>query len=194
MDEAGFWGLIEESRVGAASVRMRSQRLIGLLERLPEQDVVDFQRHKDRLLRRADTVELLAAHHLLTGGRGGGDAYFYFLHWLIGLGRPTYERVTDRPDALVDVPQLPRPVGDRHGWPDELWPDWEDLISIAARAHATVAGVEFGGWIDVRDITGSLSDPDTRGDPWDLDDRRELAQRLPRLYQEALPHLDGWPN
>lgn len=193
MDEDGFWRLIEDSRARAGSVDARSQQLIALLERLPEQDIIDFQTHKDRLLRHADTVDLLAAHHVLTGGSGGGDSYFYFLHWLIGLGRQTFELVTADADALIDVPEAPRPIGDYHRWHD--WPDWEELISIAARAHATVVGVEFGGAVDVRDITGSLSDPRTRGDKWDMNATEELMRRLPRLFGAALPNLrGGWPR
>ena len=193
MDQDGFWRLIEESRTGAGTVDERSRQLIALLERLPEQDIVDFQAHKDQLLRHADTVDLLAAHHVLTGGSGGGDSYFYFLHWLIGLGQQTFDLVTADADALIDVPHTPQPIGDYHRW--QGWPDWEELISIAARAHATVVGVEFGGDVDVRDITDSLSDPETRGDEWDMDDPSELSRRLPRLFQAALPNLrGGWPR
>lgn len=190
-----FWSLIAASRVGAAGSPRRTQRLLDLLEQLPEQDIIDFEALKDEMIRRADTVDVLAAHHLITGGSGGGDSYFYFLHWLVGLGRSSFELIAADPDALVDVAELPRPIGDYHRWPDEQWPDWEDLISIAARAHATVTGNEFGGDVDVRDITDSLVDPETEGEDWDMDDPDELATRLPRLYRAALPNLrGGWPR
>lgn len=66
---------------------------------------------------------------------------------------------------------------------------------MAAEAYATVTGNEFGGEVDVRDITRSLSDPDTRGEFWDMDNPGELATRLPQLYQAAVPNLrGGWPR
>jgi hypothetical protein len=62
-------------------------------------------------------------------------------------------------------------------------------------AELAELGNEFGGQIDVRDVTGSISDPDTSGEWWDMDDSHELGRRLPRLYQAALPNLrDGWPR
>lgn len=195
MDLDGFWALIDESRAFAAGDPPRSQRLIKLLERLPAQDIVDFEALKDQMIRRADTVDMLAAHNVITGGCGGGDFYFYFLHWLVSLGRQTFERVTADPDALVHVGELPEPLGDYRTWPDERWPDWEGLISVAAEAYAAVTGNEFGGEVDVRDMTGSLFDSDTSGESWDMDDPGELAKRLPRLYQAALPTLRrGWPR
>jgi len=173
----------------------RSQRVIKLLERLPASEIVDFEALKDQMIRQADTVGVLAAHNVITGGYGGGDFYFYFLHWLVSLGRQTFERVTADPDTLVDVGELPEPIGNYRTWPDERWPHWEGLISVAAEAYATVTGNEFGGEVDVRDITRSLSDPDTRGEFWDMDDPGELATRLPQLYQAAVPNLrGGWPQ
>jgi len=89
----------------------RSQRVIKLLERLPSSEIVDFEALKDQMIRQADTVGVLAAHNVITGGYGGGDFYFYFLHWLVSLGRQTFERVTADPDTLVDVGELPEPIG-----------------------------------------------------------------------------------
>lgn len=189
MEQADFWALIDRSWGEPRSMEGRDERLVRLLTELPAAEIVEFERLKDQVLRRADTVDLLAAQNLLMGGSGGGDGYFYFLHWLIGMGRSVYEAVTADADALVDLP-LPPAVGDYHGWPE--WPDWEGLISIADQAYSRVTGVEAGDYGCPRDLTGSLSDADTVGEPWDITSRAELSRRLPRLYAAAEPNLPAW--
>lgn len=147
----------------------------------------------DQLQRQADTWDLLAAYHLLTGGSGGGDGYFYFLHWLIGQPRAFYDRVVRCADDLAVSPWIQSLAGRPSEWSDEEFPWWEALLSVAASAYAAATGTEFGEEPDVRTITGSLADPDTRGDQWDLNDPAELARRLPRLYQLAGPAFQIWP-
>lgn len=127
-----------------------------------------------------------AAHCLIMGGSGGGDAYFYFLHWLIGLGQETFERVAADVEALLEVRDLPRPLGRTAEW--AFWPEWEGLLSIAAKAYAAANGTELGEGPDPRTMTNSLEDPETRGD-WDSYDMNEVSRRLPRFFEAARPGL-----
>ncbi len=181
MDVDGFWELIDRSRAGTGTVWQRTSWLEERLRCLPAGEIVDFEAVLDRLRRRADTWDLLAAHDVITDGCGGGDLYFYFLHWLIGQGRQQYEQVVACADALAENPHI-RTLAGRHGqWTDEEYPDWEGLLSVAAYAYAAVTGTQISDYNDVRGLTGSLSDPDTRGTEWDLGDPQELARRLPRL-------------
>jgi hypothetical protein len=189
MEIEEFWRLIESSPLRARTQDERTKRLVRDLSALPPDEIVSFQAHKDRLLRRADKHETLAAHCLIMGGGGGGDAYFYFLHWLIGLGQDTYERIVTDAEALLTVPELPQPLGGRALWP--AWPEWEGLLSAAPEAYATRLGFDLGKGPDPRDLTNSLEDPDTQGD-WDSYDLREVARRLPRLFAAARPGLDAW--
>lgn len=185
MEESEFWRLIENSGVGARGQADRSRRLLAELARLPAEEILAFEVLKDAALRRLDTFDLLAAHNVIMDGCGGGDGYFYFLHWVIGLGRTRYEAVLADADAVAEIPELPRPIGADRRWPDEDWPEWEELISLAARAYAQVARVEFGGYDDVRSLAHSLGDPQTHGEEWDLYDEAETARRLPGLWKLA---------
>lgn len=189
MDTGIFWNLIDYSWGEPPTMACRDERLTRLLTRFEVAEIVEFQRLKDQFLRKLDTFDVLAAHNLLMGGSGGGDSYFYFLHWIIGLGEEAYESVLDNADALIDLP-LPTPIGDYRGW--ENWPEWEALISIADDAYSRVTDSELGDYGCPRDITDSLSDPDTGGVQWDIGDRAELSRRLPRLYAAAEPKLPDW--
>lgn len=185
-----FWNLIEGSRARARSRQDRSRGLLEAVKRLPAAEILDFEVFKDQAVRRLDTFDLLAAHSVIVGGgSAGGDGYFYFLHWVIGLGRSRCQRVLADPDVLAGFSELPRPIGACERWPDEGWPEWEDLLSLAARAHAEVAGLEFGGPGDVRGLAGSLSDPQTRGREWDIFDDAEVARRLPKLWKRRSREL-----
>ena len=189
MNIAVFWKLLAGSLIGVASQEEREERLVTWLRAMSLPDIVGFQAIKDQLIRRVDTHEMRAAHRLIMGGNGGGDPYFYFLHWLIGLGQETYERVVADVEALLDVRDLPRPLGGHAEW--AFWPEWEGLLSIAAKAYAAANGTELGGGPDPRTMTNSLYDPETRGD-WDSFDMNEVSRRLPRFFEAARPGLDPW--
>lgn len=193
MDADGFWGLIEDSRTCPAAVRDRTAWLEVRLSRLPLEEIVDFQSMVNQLVRQVDTWDVLAAHHLITGGRGGGDMYLYFLYWIVGQPRPFYERIVESADSLAESLWIQNVIGRWFQLSDEEYPDWEGLLSVAACAYATANGTEFGKEPDVRTIAGSLGDPDTQGDQWDLGDPAELARRLPQLYRLAGSTFQSWP-
>lgn len=172
MEIEEFWRLIDGSSLRAHTQDERTWWLISALSALQPDEIIAFQAHKDRLLRRVDKHETRAAHCLIMGGNGGGDAYFYFLHWLIGLGRANYEQVVADAETLLDVPELPRPLGGCDVWPS--WPEWEGLLSAAPKAYAARLGFALGEGPDPRSLTNSLEDPQTKGD-WDSYDLREVA-------------------
>lgn len=186
MDTGIFWNLIDYSWGTPPASTDRDEQLTRLLMRFETAEIIEFQRLKDQLLRKLDTFDVLAAHNLLMGGSGGGDSYFYFLHWIIGQGEEAYESVLDNADALIDLP-LPTPIGSYRGW--QNWPEWEGLISIADDAYSRVTGTDLGEDGSPRDVTASLGDPETGGALWDIGDRAELSRRLPRLYAAAEPYL-----
>lgn len=194
MEVDAFWDLIENSWISTdGAAWRRTAWLKDSLRRLAPEEIVVFQSLVNGMIRQVDTWDVLAAHNLITGGCGGGDSYIYFLHWIVGQPRPFYERIVASADYLADSPWIQALFGRWGEWADHEYPDWEGLLSVAAAAYAAVTGTEFGEEPDVRTITGSLADPDTQGDQWDLGDPEELARRLPKLYQLAGPTFQVWP-
>ncbi|WP_433204223.1 DUF4240 domain-containing protein [Dactylosporangium sp. CS-047395] len=102
------------------------------------------------------TFDLWGAAYQIMDGRCSGDGFRAFRSWLaVTLDRDTLERVLADPDSLADVPAIRRLAGrETHDWAPSEWPQ--------------------------HDVDGrSFEDP--AGRPWDFDDPREVARRLPRL-------------
>ncbi|TWJ20027.1 DUF4240 domain-containing protein [Micromonospora endolithica] len=196
-----FWALVEAS---ATATGDPDERLAWLTDRLAERsadDAVDFALRLDEARARADTWVLWGAASLVCAGLCSDDGFHYFQAWLVGLGRSTFERVVDDPDALADVPQVRR-LARRSvdAWDDDEWPDWEALDYVADRAYERITGaadaldaaVEARG----RELRAS---PDPADEEWDLDDPAELRRRYPRLAamfrlpaEESEPGVGVW--
>ncbi|OKI65517.1 DUF4240 domain-containing protein [Micromonospora sp. CB01531] len=175
----GFWVLIEESAGQADRAWWIERRLAA---RTPA-EIVEFDIAFTAARRRAETWTVWAAGYRIMSGLCSADGFWYFLPWLVGLGRDSFDRVVADPDALADVPQVRRLAGlkmDR--WTDDDWPEWEALNYVSRQAYDTVTG-ENEGIIDaLRALHHEYpEDPAPTGDEWDFDDEAEMGRRLPRL-------------
>ncbi|MGN9809077.1 DUF4240 domain-containing protein [Micromonospora sp. BQ11] len=178
-----FWTLIEASADATADPEERLAWLTDRLAERPADDAVDFACRLDEARTRADTWRLWGAASLICAGLCSDDGFHYFQAWLVGLGRATFERVVDDPDALADVPVVRRLAGRSvDAWDDDEWPDWEALDYVADRAYERITGRADG----VDDAAAARGrelgvSPDPTDEEWDLDDPAELRRRYPRL-------------
>ncbi|MFI5910339.1 DUF4240 domain-containing protein [Dactylosporangium sp. NPDC051541] len=103
------------------------------------------------------SYDLWGAAHQIMDGRCPADGLLEFRGWLAAnLDPDVLARVVAAPDALADVPAIRRLAGrETWDWTDDEWPRLEQPGPSAA--------------------------PEVRGEPWDFDDPREVAHRLPRL-------------
>ncbi|HEX6345555.1 DUF4240 domain-containing protein [Umezawaea sp.] len=182
MDEASFWALIERS---AAATRTPAERLTWLtthLASLPPPDITDFQVLLDHVRGRADTWRHWGAANLVLGGCSD-DGFFYFLAWLVGLGRAGFTAVAADPDALADLAPVQRlATTDPDAWPTDEPLDWEGLDYVAREAHRRRTGDHDGLDADLAARRhASMVSPEPDGEPWDFDALPELLSRLPRL-------------
>ena len=174
-----LWALIEESagqadRAGWIERRLASQT---------PSEIVEFDIAFTAARRRAETWTMWAAGYRITSGLCSGDGFWYFLPWLVGLGREHFDRVVADPDALADVPEVRRlAILTMDRWTDDDWPHWEAVNYASRRAYDTATG-EVEGIIDAVRTLGHEypEDPVPTGDNWDFDDGVEMARRLPRL-------------
>ncbi len=182
MDEATFWTLLDQSGTTTRDPDERLAWLTTRLASLPPPDITDFQVLLDHIRGRADTWNHWGAAHLVLGGCSD-DGFFYFLGWLVGLGRSHFTTIAADPDALADLVLVRRlATADVDTWPTDDLPDWEGLDYVAREAHRLRTG-DYDG-LDT-DLTARghapMVSPDPDGEPWDFDALPELLHRLPRL-------------
>ena len=104
MDEAAFWVIIDRVK-GHGGEEAHSNRLARELERLSNDQLVQFYVLYQKAFDRANFDDLWAVGALLNGGHGSDDDFEYFRNWLIAQGSSVYSLATSSPDslALVDV-------------------------------------------------------------------------------------------
>lgn len=105
MDRAGFWKIIDESRGAAGGDAEEQLEVLGrLLEKLPPDEIVSFDRHLSELHARADHWDLWGAAYIIGGGCSD-DGFMDFRGWLISRGEKVYEAAMANPESLADVVQ-----------------------------------------------------------------------------------------
>jgi hypothetical protein len=97
-----FWQLIDDARHASNRLVEMPQKLIDVLCRLSEPEIVDFWSHYlDCLHRSYDARLWLAAVAMMHGC--GDDKFSDFRGWLIAQGRLRFESALEDPDSLADL-------------------------------------------------------------------------------------------
>lgn len=99
MSEAEFWEIVETAKVRAASQTERPAALETLLEGLPANKIVEFEKHFQIAVDQAYDNKLWAAAYLLNGGCSN-DCFIDFRRWLISNGRSIYTKALKDPDIV----------------------------------------------------------------------------------------------
>ncbi|MEV4887928.1 DUF4240 domain-containing protein [Nonomuraea sp. NPDC055795] len=181
MDVDGFWELVGRSGQETAN---RHERVVWLeehLSRLSAEEIVDYQAWFTLCANRACTWDMYAVCWTITGF-GSSDGFEYFVDWLISLGRETFEKITECPDRILELPEVQRLFElsrtyshertsvskdgafqlirltrvRRQRWPDEDWPGFELFAYVAYHAYEQVTGVDTahpGDAVRARGIT-----------------------------------------
>jgi hypothetical protein len=192
MDEATFWDLIDRSQAHTDDQDERLEWLTAQLAKRPPDDMADFQVLLDHIRGRADTWDHWGAAHLICGGCSD-DGFFYFLTWLVGLGRDRFTRIAANPDELAAIPEIQELAAvDVDDWAPDDWPDWEALDYVAREAYRQLTGESDGldAALTVRAHEPMVT-PDPEGIPWEFDVKAEIVSRLPRLselFSERVAH------
>jgi hypothetical protein len=108
-----FWQLIDTARKASSKLDEVPRRLIDMLCKLEESEIVDFwSHHLDCLHRSYDARLWLAAVVTMRGC--GDDTFSDFRDWLIALGQSRFESALDDPDSLADLDSFD---GDESAYP-----------------------------------------------------------------------------
>ena len=93
MTPSTFWSLIAKSKADPDALQ-------AVLRPLPEPDILAFDRIFREMVAAAYRNELWAVAYIMNGGCSD-DGFEYFLAWLIGRGRKTYEAALLNPEAAA---------------------------------------------------------------------------------------------
>ncbi len=163
MDEAKFWGIVAEAcRSDPRQADWWDRRLQVELEKLPPNEIIEWNHIFDRLAAQAYTVDLWGAAYHINGG-ASDDGFYYFRCWLIGMGRQVYEAAIANPDSLASA----------------VVPGIDAEAEIYAAAHQ--AWIAVTGRPDTDPYPARNERAEIRGEDWDFDDDEEFRRRLPRL-------------
>lgn len=166
MDKAGFWKIIDQSRKEAEGDPEEQLEILGeILQDLPPDEIVSFDRHLSEYHARADHWDLWGAAYIIGGGCSD-DGFMDFRGWLISRGEKAYEAAMADPESLVNV------VKDHDG-------------------ECQVEGYQYIASQVWEEKTGKSSDDfpahdlprgqDTAGTQWDEED---LPERFPKLSKK----------
>ncbi|MEU8248249.1 DUF4240 domain-containing protein [Nonomuraea sp. NPDC048916] len=201
MDVDEFWDLIERSGRETDTRRTRVAWLADELSRRPVEEIIDYHIWWTTTQNRGCTIDMYAAYWFVFG-MGSLDGFEYFVNWLVGLGRETFEAVSDCPDRLIELPQVLHLLELEESYADstklrprdpeqmrEELPEFESLAYVAYDAYERVTGQNPDGLneaVDTRGVSGEFPLVPTlgsvpHGEGWDFDDGQELARRLPRI-------------
>jgi hypothetical protein len=163
VDETRFWDIIAEAcRSDPHCANAWDGRLQAELEKLPPDEIIEWNHIFDGLAAQAYTVDLWGAAYTINGG-ASDDGFYYFRCWLIGMGRQVYEAAVRDPDSLAAV----------------VVPGLDAEAEIYAAAHQ--AWMAVTGRPDTDSYPARKERAELRGEDWDFDDDDEVARRLPRL-------------
>ena len=163
MDKQQFWEIVAQSRPSQATHPEDCEpRLVELLKRLDADEIVQWNHIFDKLANDAYTCDQIAACNLINGG-ASDDGFCYYRCWLVGMGQEVYENALANPDSLADV----------------VSGDYEaqaEIYDAANRAWMAVTGNP-----DTMPYPASDETTQLQGEDWDIDDKAEVARRLPKL-------------
>ncbi|MCE5229806.1 DUF4240 domain-containing protein [bacterium] len=162
MIDEKFWKLIEQSGAGRADCEEQVENLIGILARLPAQEIIEFDRIllEKRIL--AYRWDLWGVAFIINGGCSD-DGFEYFRCWLIGQGREAFERVLQDPESVADLT-------DEHGI------ECEDLLYVASQAYERVTGSEMP-------MVKRIYPNEPVGEPWDESDLSKKFSKVSRKFE-----------
>jgi hypothetical protein len=162
MDQAKFWNLVEETRQASGNnTGDQSSRLEERLSKLPPQQILEFERLRKQLDKRAYTYRMWGAAYVIDDGCSD-DCFRDFRAYVISLGPNAYEKALANPDSLAPVVQ------------DAETGDWENADDVAPDAYSSRTGNDFP--IDDSDLSGRPA-----GTPFPQNDIASLTREYPKL-------------
>jgi hypothetical protein len=158
MTNERFWALIDQARAGS-SASAPPKQLTKVLERLDDQEILEFGHKFYEQLCELNLWDVWAAGFVIAGGMGD-DSFHYFRSWIIGKGKTAFDL------ALSDPDQLGTLIDDR-----EVDNELLEYVAIEVLNHR---GIEE----DPRERSVRSPDDEPKGEPFQ---EETVARRFPKL-------------
>jgi Protein of unknown function (DUF4240) len=162
MDNPAFWQIIGDVKAASGSTDERPQALRAALEKLPPDQIQEFQQRYVAQVYAAYTWPLWGAAYVMNGGCSD-DCFDYFRDWLISEGQSVYEAALDNPESLAGLEGA-----------DNL--ELEEFRYIAHEVFEAKTG-------EAMELTYPESSTAPSGDPWDEDAVDKLFPTLAAKYR-----------
>ncbi|RBL86568.1 hypothetical protein DDE05_09525 [Streptomyces cavourensis] len=168
MEINDYWKLVEQARKSVddpADIYDVAERLKEILKTMDLERIKGAANAYKQLAQAAYSWQLWGAAYVINGGCSD-DGFDYFIGWLIGQGKKTYEQALADPDWLAKVEVEA----------DEAY--GEDMLAAATQAYKELTG-DYPKDLKVFPL------PEL-GPSWDFDDDKEMCRRYPKLCEKFM--------
>jgi hypothetical protein len=170
MDTISFWKLIDISRrVSEGDPEQQLEELGVLLDKLPAEDIVEFQNIFDSHFHSSYTWPLWGAAYVIGGGCSD-DGFDYFRGWLISRGEEVFNTALAEPDKLASL------IRESDEDVDCQVEGWQ---SVGIDAWCKKTGLEYSAFPS--SPSGVQSDGPV-GDEWSEEDLDRLYPKLTKRF------------
>jgi hypothetical protein len=188
MDIREFWNLIEQTKAATnGNPDWHAGLLTERLAALPVEEIMDYSRIHDVLMRRAYRRELWDAAVIIEGGVGT-DGFVDFRSGLIAQGETIYENALRDPDTLADVVEAGEYIRnqtmgdvDSDAYREKTGEDYplRELMTLLLMSQETLQDPDYVQLTYIYDMQFMVSKEKYES---------EIKQRFPRLYEKFYPY------
>ncbi len=168
MNQQQFWDIIQES-LRAGNAEDQIELLSGLLEKLPKEELVDFDFIFRQLHEDCYTWDIWAAAYTIQGGCSD-DGFIDFRSWLIAQGKEIFEKALKGSDSLAELGREKLEESE----------EGEDFYYLAADAYQELTENEIENDPNYKEVEFKEV-PD--GQDWDEESLDELKARNPEVFK-----------
>ena len=168
MDQQQFWDIIQDS-LRAGNTEDQLDFLSDQLEKLPKEELLDFDYIYRQLHEDCYTWDIWAAAYTIQGGCSD-DGFFDFRSWLVAQGKGVFEKALKNSDSLVDLGREKLEESE----------EAEDFYYVAADAYQELTEKEIETDSTYKEVP-CKEVPD--GKDWDEENLDELKARNPEVFR-----------
>lgn len=172
LDEAIYWGLIENSLKESSTPEDQELFLTSEIEKLTPKQMIGFRLRTDQLLFDSYTSDLWCAAYKISSGCSD-DGFDYFRCWLISRGKETFYKAKANPDSLID-----------HVKENQGIFEFEGFWYVAINAFKNSTNKELYSFIDYQAFVTNDENYPLLNFTWTVDEPESMQKICPLLFKK----------